>query len=486
MSKENVEAKKTMSYWVHSIICVSLMIGVGFLPPLGGQITQFGMQALGVFLGTFYGWIFIEFMWPSLLGMVVLGLTSYGTIGSVFTEGIMNESTLNILIMFIFAAYLEHCGTVTYITNWLVSRKMWIGKPWLFTAVFMCAIIPMAVFVNIYAGIILLWGMFAILCKQLGYTKNDMYVTYVITGISAIGALVSLCFPFQPFSQLVFNLSGPTVGVTELPFMKWTALGLCTMVLIPISYIFLGKYILRVDASKIANMGDFFAEYRDRKMSKDEKFGAGLLLFFIALIVLPSLTSGNVKAFFANFKIIGAGLLCITIALIYQIKQGKDIFTFGKMVREGVNWDLIILFVCTFPLCTALESSESGVVSTIIASLMPIVNSVSPAIFLIIVSLVLCVATQFAHNLVFIIALTPSLAKICVNVGMDPILFALIFCQAMLIAFATPAASANSAMVFGYTEWVDRKYAYKVGISLVLIFLFVDLALLLPIGLLIF
>lgn len=481
-----IENKKTMSYWIHTVICIGLMVGIGFLPPIGGAITPFGMKVLGIFVGTFYGWIFLEFIWPSLLGLVLLGLTDYSTIGAAFTEGLKNDSTVNILIMFVFAAYLEHSGALTWLTYWIVSRKVLVGKPWTFTMVFICSIIPISIFVNVYAGIILLWAMFASLCTTVGYTKKDLYVTYVCGGIAQIGGIVSIAFPFQPFSQLIFNLAGPTVGITELPFMQWSLMGIATIIIYPIIYFLLGKFILRVDASKLTKMEDQFAQYRNIKMNADQKFGMFLLALFVILLILPSFLSGNAKVFFSNFGIQGGAIACLVLAFLWQIYRGTKLYTFGNMVRDGVSWDLIILFIVTFPLCTALESEDAGVVSTVISSIMPIVNAVSPIVFLILVCVFFCLCTQVAHNLVLIIALTPSLAKICVGVGIDPIMFGIVFCLCMLTSCSTPAASANTAMVFGHTEWVERNYAFKVGVGNLIVWLLTAVCIMIPLGMLIF
>ena len=46
---------KNLFYWINSIIVFVLMFGIGQLPPFG-QITPLGMQILGIFAGTLYGW----------------------------------------------------------------------------------------------------------------------------------------------------------------------------------------------------------------------------------------------------------------------------------------------------------------------------------------------------------------------------------------------------------------------------------------------
>ena len=78
--------KGNTSYYIHSIIFLLITINTGFLPT--------GMKVLGVFLGLLYGWIFIGFIWPSLLGMLALGMTGYASIIDVFIGGFGHANVL--------------------------------------------------------------------------------------------------------------------------------------------------------------------------------------------------------------------------------------------------------------------------------------------------------------------------------------------------------------------------------------------------------
>ena len=66
------------------------------------------------------------------------------------------------------------------------------------------------------------------------------------------------------------------------------------------------------------------------------------------------------------------------------------------------------------------------------------------------------------------------------------VMFGFIFCLALRIATATPAASATSAMVFGYTEWINRKDAYKIGVTVMIVWILADVLLLMPLGMMLF
>lgn len=48
------EAKKRIPQWVHIIIIIALMFGIGFLPPVS-ELTVTGMRILGILIGSIYG-----------------------------------------------------------------------------------------------------------------------------------------------------------------------------------------------------------------------------------------------------------------------------------------------------------------------------------------------------------------------------------------------------------------------------------------------
>lgn len=63
-----MSTKTTKSYMTiaHVIIMFALMFGIGKLQPFG-TVTPMGMNILGIFVGTLYGWLFLDLLWPSLL-----------------------------------------------------------------------------------------------------------------------------------------------------------------------------------------------------------------------------------------------------------------------------------------------------------------------------------------------------------------------------------------------------------------------------------
>ena len=55
MSNTTTEKKIDVMYWVHTVITLVLMFGIGYLEPWG-ELEPVGMKVLGIFIGLLWGW----------------------------------------------------------------------------------------------------------------------------------------------------------------------------------------------------------------------------------------------------------------------------------------------------------------------------------------------------------------------------------------------------------------------------------------------
>lgn len=63
-----------VSHWVHVAIGLAFMFLFPLLPP-AEPITEVGMHVLGAFIGMIYLWSAVESIWPSILGLTLIGLS---------------------------------------------------------------------------------------------------------------------------------------------------------------------------------------------------------------------------------------------------------------------------------------------------------------------------------------------------------------------------------------------------------------------------
>ena len=82
--------KSKSTYYLNCLIGIFIMIVFCFIPPFG-PVTETGVKVLGVFLGTMYLWTFVDTLWPSLLGVIMLGFTGFNSFNALLSSTFGNR-----------------------------------------------------------------------------------------------------------------------------------------------------------------------------------------------------------------------------------------------------------------------------------------------------------------------------------------------------------------------------------------------------------
>lgn len=484
MSEKAAPRKKNTAYWINTIIVFVLMFGIGMLPPFG-QITPLGMQILGVFVGTLYGWCTTSLVWPSLIAMLAIGATDYCTLTESFTTGFGNEIPITVIVVYVLAAFMEETGLSAYLANWFISRKIGEGRPWMFTFLIFLAAYVLSALISLYATVIILWVIFYKICDQIGEEHGSKYTGMVVAGIVIICSLTGMMFPFKPFAVIVLGLAGKGLGAAiEYNFVTWTVWNIVVSFLMTVIYLLACRFIIRPDMTKVKEAGAKYAHLRNEKMDKDQKIAMGVLIAFFLGLMIPSILPETVPgmALLSEFGVIGIGTLCVTVMAMVRTKDKKEYVSVPQLISKGVNWELIILIAATMPLSGALEAEESGVLQTVIAWMTQVFSGLSATAFLVIITVLFILVTQVTHNLVLVMVFTPVLVQMGASFGANPLLIGLLIYYSAFTAFCTPAASSNAALIFGNVEWVSTKQAYFLGALILIIALVVLLCVGIPLG----
>lgn len=484
MSEGTVVKKKNTVYYINTVIVFALMFGIGQLPPFA-QITPLGMQILGIFVGVLYGWCTVSLIWPGLLGIVAIGATEYCTVTESFQQAFGSDIPLMIITVYILAAFLEECGLNRYIANWFISRKIGEGRPWVFTILIFAAAFVMSAFVTTYATIIILWMIFYKICDQIGEPKKTKYTAMVVGGIVITCGVTGAIFPFKAFSVLILGLTQNALETTfDINFFIWTLYNTIICLVTVALYLLVCKFVLRPDLSRVKNAGANNAYLRDEKMNKEQKIGLIVLIAFILGLSLPSILPESIPgmALLSEMSILGVTTICIVVLALVKKVDGKPYINVSQLIAKGVNWELVILIAATMPLCNALEAEEVGVLQSVIAWMTQTFSGLSGTTFLIAIAALFLLTTQVTHNLVLIMVFTPVLTKMGLAFDCNPLVVMLVIFYTAMTAYATPAASANAALIFGNEEWVARKDAYLIGVLILLIAFVVILGLGIPLG----
>lgn len=463
--EETAKRKSNLSYYINSAIVVLLMFLVPMIPPFG-QITAMGMKVLGVFVGMLYGWLTVGFVWPSMLGLIMVGFTGATDISKALSAGFGNINLVIYSILgFMFATYLDACNLTGAIAGYFMSKKFIDKKPYVLVGLFFAVAYILAALVGIFAGIFVTWAILYKVIDLCGYERQSLKVTYLVAMIP-FAAVAGMIFP--PFhataimyTGLVAEVIGGIVG-QSISYSGWMAFQLITAILMMLCYLAVGKFIFKFDFALMANV-EHFSYLKTEKMNFEQKFGmADLILLVIILLIPEFLPEGIVKTTLAAFGVGGGFLLAIMLPAFVKGKDGKPLADI-KVCMAGVSWEVIWMLIATGPVSAAMQSADCGIVATMVGAVTSMFGDMHWMVFTFLTALVLGLLTQITHNVIIAIVLFGPFALVCQNLGGNPTIWFIVNFWMNMAAFMTPAASVNSALIFGNTEWVAPKYAYLTG-----------------------
>lgn len=465
------------------VIMLVLTFGIGYLPPFG-DITPLGMKVLGVFVGTIFGWIFIDFIVTSMFGLVALGLSGYGGVGAMFMSGMGDYTPVTMVFAFIFAAALNTIGLTDGMAAWILTRKVAQGKPFVVIGIIFAAAYLLGS-VNFFASLLLIWSIIYKISEKIGFKKRSYEVAYLLVGVMFFASSGSYLFPWNS-SAIMFSASTvAALGITAIDPVQWYFGAIVYFVGIYILWM-LFALILRIDFSAMKGQA-LFEELKSVKWDNRMKLGLVLMLFVVLFLTIPAfLPKTPFVTKWNSIGLIGATVIMLCIGFVVKV-DGKQLFSDpAKICSDGMMWDVYWMIVATMPLGAAIRADNVGVISTVVNFVLNTLGDMHWLVFTILCAIVLGLVTQVAHNLIIATVLFPPLVQICANMGGDPILWFFICFWSITAAYTTPAASGIGAIMHGNSEWIPPKYAYGFGFSTLVITWIACFVALIPLWLLVF
>ncbi len=477
-----------IKYYFNVAICLALTFGFGYLPPIGGM-TALGMKAIGIFFGVLWGWIFIDLGWPSLLGIFAVGMTGYMTVAQSFATAFSDSQTLQMILVLALVAYLEESGCSTYLARWFVSRKIGVGRPWIFSLLILSCGFVASMFTFGTAAIILTWAIFTEICHTLQMTKEDAWTRIILFGVVVAALSGAICLPYQVMSVVFIGGVESSAGIT-VDTAAFSLFRILTGYGLVVLYMLAARFIFNPDVSKLMTGKDLFEEMRNQKMNHSEKTGLIVFILFLAMMILPNNfpASWPLIAPLKSLGLVGIVLLLVIILSILHVTQNgedKSIVDFTTLMRK-INWTIVMLLGGVAPMSALLESEEAGIFTMVTNMITPMAESMGSLMFMLVLSLVLGILTQLTHNLVLARIAIPLVVPIGIAIGIDPMLMMMSVCLPTQFAVLTPGASANAALVWGNTTWTNTKSVAKLAFLAFVLMMLYNTIVILPLAQIIF
>ena len=483
-SKAQKQVSGSTRTLMHSAIGVAIMVLFRFLPLNLPEVTDVGMQVLGIFIGTLYLWTTVDPGWASLMSIIMIGFSDYAPMPQLLQQCFGNATLVQIFFLMIMSGALVYYKITAYIGRFFLTRKFSNGKPWVLTFVICSGSFFMAAFVNTFTAIFLFWPVLYGMFGEVGYKKGDALPRIMLT-LVVVTALIG--FPVAPyaqnglallsnFAQITEKMMGAPVQVNNAAYLAVAIFqGFCMIA----ACILFSKFVLRPDTKKLQN---FDVSMLNRNplppMSLQQKVIAGGFVVLVLSMLLPSLFPTFPGMAFLKANSNGLSLFATAVlgALIVKDEAALDV---SKVMRDNFNWPSYFIIAAAILIGSVITHESTGVSAFLNLVLTPIFEGLSPFAFTIFLLVMAVTLTNLCNSLVIGMILQPVVVAYCLKSGAAPQpIVTLLIIFVLLSAAITPAASPFAALLHSNKEWIPTKYVYMYTIPFVLI----ELAIVLLIG----
>lgn len=191
---------------VHIVISLAIMILFKFIVPASDPLTPLGVEVIGIFLGMLYGWLIAnDSFWPSIFGLILLGLSDYSTVGGVLKDGFGNSTVLLIFFFYAFTNIISSAGITEYVARWIVSRKVVQGRPYLLTLMIFLAMCALVIMISCAAATMVIFPIIKEVCRLYGVKPGNKWASFTLVGTICVGCSFYMLLPFKSLPAVVFS-----------------------------------------------------------------------------------------------------------------------------------------------------------------------------------------------------------------------------------------------------------------------------------------
>lgn len=470
MSNSKTTNNNLKSY-LHVVIGIAIMLVFQFLPAYG-PITEVGMKCVGAFIGMVYLWSTVGALWPSLLGLIIIGLSGYAGEGAtgfkaVFASAFGNDTVLLLTFNMILFGALDVYGCTKYIAKWCLTRKVINKRPYLFLAVVFITSYILSAIVAPTTAVLIIWPIGLHMMEALGVERSDKIWGHFFMGLFIMMCIGQPVLPFKGAQLIVLgtieNLAGSTISWG--PYMLYNFI-LAALVLI--GYLLILKFILKPDVTKLEKVS---AEQVEEimplpAMNTAQKIMLISLPVYIIVLLLPNFISPDKIPFLKFFSIIGStGTSCLFLIIFCIIKiAGKPVINYQEVSAKAFNWGTIFMVAAAVYGAGTLSNEATGVKTFIVDVLNPVLGGQPEIVFVALMFIVALLLTNIANNAGIALILLPVVSAFTEQLGIAFIPVAIGVGMMVFCALLTPAASPHTAMAFGRTDIYEGKTFIKIGI----------------------
>ena len=436
--------------------------------PAPAPLTPAGIKVLGLFLAFIVGFTLTEHPWVHIVSVILAMFTGiFPNIAAMLPATWGGDTFLFMMLLFPVIEYLRVSGFSKFVSAFLLSRPFLVGHPYRIIGMLMIVAWLLAIFVGIFAGLLLTWGFIYQICDMCGYKKHSAQACAMVFGVTLVGALSLSTIPFLHNALVIIAAFTGSTGL-EVNLIHYLLYSVPENLMIIALYLVMLKVVWRVDVSAMKNMTIDFIPKEDLVMTKQVKMSFIFLIALIVLVFAPNvLPAGNPVQ--VALKAIGNSGICMILFVIWSLIKidGKEIFNVGDLMKNGIPWNMVWCSFAIFTFIALLGNANTGI-SAFVGSFLGPIFAGKPAWLFIILSMVITILlTNFMANMVVAVVMFAACLPIGATLGIDPMQLGFLYTICSSIAFLLPAASPAGMLVFMNKEWMTTGEIYKYAVPTV-------------------
>ncbi len=442
---------------IFALIGIFFMFCFAFVCPTWATVTRMGVQYLGVMIG----WIImcaagLPMVTNSIMAMAACIIPGFFTTTTAITSSVGTPFCVLIVFIFVLVHVFEKSGTGEYLVRWFLSRKIVNGRPYLFTAIFLFAIMLIGSIIGSFGALMITITILNNIATVTGLEKQDDWIRFLLLSVVATSGVTEILYPFKPYAQLycsIFNASLESIG-TKVSDGTYFATSVTIAVLSYIVLMILARFVFHFDLRKVKELdvstlqaGEF------KKMKKNQVIIliAVIISFFHPFITMLLPKGSNVFFFMDTLgQSMFMGVIISLLALIHV--DGKPILEPVSAFAEGVNWHVVFGMGMVLLVGGALASDKCGISKWLLEMFQGSLVHMGIVPITIVVALLSCFITQFFSNSATAIILCSALGPISVPLyqsGINVSVFPAVIGLGTFAACLLPSGSGQSAIMLG-------------------------------------
>lgn len=451
------QKQKRNLYPLHTVIGFAIMLLFWVIPPIE-PITSSGMRCAGAFLGMVYLWSLVGMLWPSIAGLFILAISGIGGdagFNGVWMQAVGVYTVLMILFSMILFGAMDEAGDTQYIVKWILTRKIFKGRPLVFMATFFACCFVLGAVLSPLTSLIILWPLGVTLMHSVNVTRDDAIWKYFFVGMFAVSTLGMPLFPFKGAELIPYaafsSMTAAAGNPMTIPMGPYMLVNFTLTILVMAIYLLFIKYVLRVDMSKFKAIdpATVEAEMPLPPMTLVQKLYLIMIPCYIIMILLPSFFKNNpISNALGTIGVLGVAVVWVLFFLIVRV-DGKPMLNFKEVAYRKFDWGIFFMLAAAVYGANTLSNPDTGIPAFLIQALTPLLGGRSEMAFVAIMFTTALILTNFANNAAMAVVLMPVVLNFSNEIGINPMPVATGVILMVFVAMLTPAASPHAGMMHG-------------------------------------